>query len=318
MSCEVITYSDDIAFVASSTKIDSKQILSQADNWFSVNSMKINEKKSKTLSQCGTLKYLGVHMNRHYTWTLHIEYLEEKLKDAIEAIRNAKEEKKRDVYFKKFHTKIAYATILWGNAKEAENIFKKQIEAVALLSGSTSVDKQVFKANNIMTLHSLYIQQCLRFVHKLRSDPSSHNQYLKDFLPATAFELYNLVPHNFYKYDFNEFKVIIKEVCLSASFYNIQDFIAFDWTTKIPQVNVSIQNSEIQTLNEQLDEAVNKIRKTYFAKFQSILTNGNKLLMCSDGELQEIFDKQKRTMSLFLNTSDVEQKVFILINKSEP
>lgn len=319
--CEVVMYSDDIAFVVSSKSTSKaekirKRMLATIEMWCANNGMAINKKKSQSLPKMDCFRYLGVEINCEYTWNSHVEYLRKALNIGIRKIQKADKNQRESAYFKSFYIKLMYAILLWGNTPEAAEIFEIQKEAVRLIGRNTMIERDIFIQKKIMTLPSLYIQQCLRFLHKLNCNEYRHNQYLRNCVPATAKELYNSLPAHVRSYEFNDFKGKIKNVCLSQAFYNLQEFTEFDWSMKSLPGNEFTRTSYVNRFKRELDNAVEKIlsrsidETTYFVKFQSLLVKDYTLPLCNEEDLNEIFELQKDVMALLLGIDRIDRAVF--------
>ena len=131
-------------------KID--KTMDQVLQWFEKNRLIINREKTiamsfhhiqnktynqpvikfydQTINYSTNTKFLGVWLEDNLKWTVHIQYLAQKLSRLCFAIQITTRvlglESLRNLYFAYFHSVITYGIILWGNSPQARLIFKLQ------------------------------------------------------------------------------------------------------------------------------------------------------------------------------------------------
>jgi hypothetical protein len=142
-------------------------------NWFAVNDLIINTEKTKALFFQGHslstihnpdlylntkaitytyhLKFLGVCITENLSWASHIQYLTQKLNEAIYLIKSLHDCVSlpilRNVYFIKFEAILKYDIIFWGgNQKDIQMIFKIQKKCL----------RQIKRVNNRVSWRGLF------------------------------------------------------------------------------------------------------------------------------------------------------------------
>lgn len=326
IASDVTIYGDDIAIIVSYNEFYDverrvKEALARFVTWTIANHMKINEEKSRMLPLEKDLKYLGVYINSQYVWNLHLQHLKEKLVVAINQIKNVTMDDRKAVYFRKFHFSLARDILLWGNAADAVDIFRQQKQAISLFEQAEIVSRNTFVTNKILTAPSLYIRQCLRFIHRQHCSQAKHNQYLKQYASPIAVQLYNCIPDHIRKYGCSKFDKEITMILLSQAFYNLQEFFQFNWKT-LSYLNIFNKKLHIMQLKWMLNEAITKIRtalmdkkkSTYFREFHSKLVD-DVLLLCNALELKDIFEMQKEAIRELLDGSSATVKDLFIRNR---
>lgn len=172
---------------------DVNSALAKVVNWFNVNNLLLNEKKTKCIKftiphvrQVETsvlikdeeLKpedntvFLGITLDAKLQWGPHIDKLSKKLSSAAYAVRKIRDltdlETARLVYFSYFHSVMSYGILLWGNAADIQTIFvlqKRAVRSIYKLSPRCSL-REKFKEINILTVPSQYIYENLLYAHK--------------------------------------------------------------------------------------------------------------------------------------------------------
>lgn len=197
--------------------------LSKVQDWFTVNNLALNPRKTKcinfSLSTIGaqndknitlnneTLKFvnntvfLGITLDSKLQWGPHIAQLSGKLSSAAYAVWKIRQltdvATARLVYFAYFHSILSYGILLWGRAADIESIFvlqKRAIRAIYRLRRHDSL-RQLFKDIKIMTVPSQYIYENIMFARKYNSqfakncDRHSHNTRIKNKISQPLFRL---------------------------------------------------------------------------------------------------------------------------------
>jgi len=104
---------------------ETEKATGEAREWFSSNTLKLNENKTKHLNittgtenQIKCAKFLGLQFNSQFKWNSHVNYLQTKLSTAIYIVRQMKKietyEATRAVYFAHFHSRATYGILVWG------------------------------------------------------------------------------------------------------------------------------------------------------------------------------------------------------------
>lgn len=225
--CDIVLFADDtsLIFKVDRSKVNFDDInasLSLVFNWFTVNNLLLNSKKTKcikfslpsvrhtptnieineeALTLVNSTTFLGLNIDANLQWGPHIVTLAGKLSSAAYAVRTirrlADEATARLVYFSYFHSVMSYGILLWGKAADIQVIFVLQKRAVRAIYKMKSRDslRQKFKEINILTVISQYIYENLLYTHKnmaffkKKSDVHSINTRNKNKLYIPKFRL---------------------------------------------------------------------------------------------------------------------------------
>lgn len=172
---------------------DINKTLMELKNWFTVNNLVLNAKKTKCvkfslhnvckiqpkisidkelLEVVDSTVFLGITIDSKLQWGNHIKNLASKLSSAAYAIRRIRRLTNMDtarlVYFAYFHSIMSYGIMVWGRAADIETIFilqKRAIRAIYNLRTRDSL-KDLFKNINILTAHCQYIYEIIIYVRK--------------------------------------------------------------------------------------------------------------------------------------------------------
>lgn len=161
--------------------------------WFSVNNLVLNAKKTKLLrfsppntrlsplnieldarklEIVNSTSFLGINIDFRLQWGSHIEGLAKRLSSAAFAVKNIRKITNQDtarlVYFAYFHSIMSYGLLLWGSAADINRIFILQKRAVRFIYQLKPRDslQDLFKDIDILTLPSLYIFVNIMYVRK--------------------------------------------------------------------------------------------------------------------------------------------------------
>lgn len=165
-----------------------EKILTDANEWFAANKLKLNENKTQQLIISSkpkthqTVKFLGMHLNSAVTWDDHIQKTCNKLASAVYSVRRVKSistfEAAKMAYHANFHSRATYGIFLWGaSTSEVNKIFNLQKKVVRILGDLKHRDscRKVFKELKILTIPSSYILSCLVYVHSHLSEFNKNN-----------------------------------------------------------------------------------------------------------------------------------------------
>ena len=116
-----------------------------------------------------TTKFLGMWLDHHLNWSIHIEKLTTKLTRNINLLKHSKnlmtKDCKRLVYFAHIQSHIKYGIILWGNAISSNQLLKLtniQSKCVSYLDRTCD-----FKSLKILKISSLIDLENCKFGYKL-------------------------------------------------------------------------------------------------------------------------------------------------------
>ena len=117
-----------------------------------------------------SVKFLGVHIDAGLTWRAHGDALARRLCSASFALRRLSEsvsiDALRTTYFSLFESHLLYGLLTWGHSAIMTRIFGIQRRAIRVLDGrGYREDCRVsFVRLGVLTLPSLYILQCLKYI----------------------------------------------------------------------------------------------------------------------------------------------------------
>lgn len=187
--CDIVLFADDTSLIFKVSRKDPNfdvvnSSLAQVLNWFKVNNLLLNSKKTKCIKfsmpnvkSPGTnlvlnnesvlivesTVFLGLTLDCKLQWGAHISCLAGKLSSAAFAVRKVRQltdvETARLVYFSYFHSVMSYGILLWGKAADIETIFvvqKRAIRSIYNLGSRVSL-RERFKEIGILTVASQYI-----------------------------------------------------------------------------------------------------------------------------------------------------------------
>ena len=105
-------------------------------------------------------------------WKSHIEIILPKLSSACFAMRSIKpfvsQQMLKTIYYSKFHMRILYGLIFWGNSSYSARVFGIQKRMIRIMAGRGTRDscRKLFGYLDILPLPSLYIFSILCFFKK--------------------------------------------------------------------------------------------------------------------------------------------------------
>lgn len=225
--CDIVLFADDTSLIFKVDRLkdnfdDVNSSLAQVLDWFTVNNLLLNAKKTKcikftlpnvvlkptnivingeSLKLVDSTSFLGLNIDSKLQWGPHIKALAGRLSSAAYAVRTIRwltdEATARLVYFSYFHSVMSYGIFLWGKAADIQTIFvlqKRAIRAIYKMKPRESL-RERFKEINILTVISQYIFENLMYTHKhiasfkKNSDAHSINTRNKNRLYIPKFRL---------------------------------------------------------------------------------------------------------------------------------
>lgn len=197
-----------------------------------------------------SVRFLGVTVDNNLKWYNHIEELNNKLKSVIYSMNVLKKHVNLDVlkiiYFSNFQSLLSYGIIFWGNSQHVNRVFviQKLVLRIMMGMGYRESCRGMFKANNILTVHGLYIFRILLFIKKnphyfdkFKSNNNTRNTvtyfYPNHNLTMTergalymGMKLFNSLPRNLRSTDHHEnFKKELYRVLIKWEPYTVEEFI---------------------------------------------------------------------------------------------
>ncbi len=275
---ELVVYADDVAVVVSAPTLGLLQtkvtdVVNKISNWCCQNRLMLNKNKTKCifyskrrllpedfdfqlnfpLNIDSQVKFLGVFFDREVRWSLHIDFLANKLKSGIFALRLLK--KSLDiktlflVYNALVQSHVRYNILLWGCCADVERILilqKRALRVILNLDGRTSC-RPFFSSERILTAPSLFILEavkyCLRNKMKYPLNNETHNYHTRNAdsikTPKHNLQLFEHSPYfiaqkiyshlgHIVRYRENEKAVLldVTKVLIDNSFYNLEEFFS--------------------------------------------------------------------------------------------
>lgn len=255
-------FADDTSFITKGeTEVQTSQkqttVLKEAKLWFESNKLKINEEKtqiitfSKLIGEPASVKFLGVHIDNKLNWSTHIAETCKRLSGALYSVRRmqniATKETAKVTYYSNFHSVATYGILLWGMASDASKVFLLQKRALRILGNLsyTHTCRDAFKKEKILTLPSVYILNCVKYVHCNPSEfPKNCDTHSINTRAKEAFKipyhrlvktqqgvdywgvkLYNSLPTEIKKLPPKKFLSTLKQELIKHSFYSVQEFL---------------------------------------------------------------------------------------------
>lgn len=152
------------------------------EDWFRANGLTLNASKTQTLLfslrksyegiiSVGSAKFLGIVLDSKLLWGPHSEYVLRKLSKYIFLVRSLRPLVSGHVLLRAYYALVdsvlRYGILAWGHSPAAQDLFAFQRRAVRVVAsvGYRDCCRHSFKALGILTLPSLYILECLKFMH---------------------------------------------------------------------------------------------------------------------------------------------------------
>lgn len=227
-------------------------------DWFASNQLALNAAKSETiifglnenLNYQKSVKFLGVILDPKLNWNDHVDYISGKIAKNIYVIRNLRPVVSDVVLLMAYHSLIEshlrYSILSWGHAPAAKRLFRLQRRVVRVIAGLRYRQdcRGAFVRLKMLTLPSLYIYECLRYVRRnigqfsLRSyvhDRSTRNceemvvpyhrlSATRTGLSYYAPMFYNCLHNSFRDLSEKEFTARVLKILKSKAFYSIEEF----------------------------------------------------------------------------------------------
>jgi hypothetical protein len=134
--------------------------------------------KGSQVDVCTSGKLLGLVVNNNMSWSEHCDKVANKLRSLtfLFTILREKitEQMLKVVYYAYINSHILYSLVIWGGSSHTKKVFLAQKRVIRSMSGlrywrsNAALDscKPLFKKYNILTVYSLYILECMKFVKK--------------------------------------------------------------------------------------------------------------------------------------------------------
>jgi hypothetical protein len=123
--------------------------------------------KDRQITYASGTKFLGIWLDKNFTWDLHRDNLVCKLSKLCCALRTSRnlidDNVARIMYYAYFYPVLKYGIVFWGISKNYKKVFILQKRAMRVLANvsRTTNCKPSFRASKIMTLPCMYIYEIL-------------------------------------------------------------------------------------------------------------------------------------------------------------
>ena len=210
----------------------------------------------KSLEQVKTTKFLGVYLDNSLNWDYHTDVLCKKLSPVCFALYRLRSITNREVllsyYYAQFYSRVVYGIEFWGTSCHFERVFKMQKKAIRNIAGvnKRTSCRRFFKELKIMPLPCIYVFMIitltkLNIEHLLRNNHNhsydtrgqldllipEHSLSLYEKSPKyMGIKLFNKLPIHLKQINsIHKFKKELKQLLLDNVFYDIQEFLNFDF-----------------------------------------------------------------------------------------
>jgi hypothetical protein len=148
----------------------------------------------KTIPQVSSTKFLGVYIDQHLKWKVHIEEINKKITKNIGILKRISHVIPSHIllnlYFTLIYPYLTYCNIVWTSTyiTNLNNLIISQKKAVRVVTKSprNSHTKPLFAQFNLLNVTQLRFVQTCEFMYKYRNN----------LLPPSFSSYFNLVPHN--------------------------------------------------------------------------------------------------------------------------
>lgn len=261
-NCSVFIYADDttILLKGDPDELQAKkdEVLLSAEDWFDSNKLKLNTDKTQSLTigmnqvhLDEKVTFLGLTVDNKLTWSNHVQGLCGKLCRAIYSIRTLKSisthQAAKLAYYANFHSLASYGIIVWGMSSEADRVQilqKRALRTLCSLSSRVSC-REYFKREKILTITSVYILSCVKFVHanlsrfiknedlhsyKTRNRnamviPLHRLKSTQQGIDYWGVKLYNQLPESVKSLSINKFAKAVKKLLIEKTYYSVNEFL---------------------------------------------------------------------------------------------
>lgn len=277
-NCEITNYADDTnLLIHSESMVDlmakAEYYFLKAENWFLINKQILNKEKTNVvffktsrstmdtpslvslgggaLDVSAECRFLGMRLDESLIWHHHVDYVCGKINSACYSIRMMSKYVSKNVlktlYFANIESHIRYGIILYGNSRDINRIFVAQKRAIRILLELKALEscRGKFRQANLLTVHAVFIQECLLFLFKNKHlfseciPQGNYNTRFHNYVypkhRLTLFEkgpmyncirFYNHLPCDIKKLeDLKEFKKGVNAILVRNEPYNLLEFL---------------------------------------------------------------------------------------------
>lgn len=270
-------FADDIAVVITKDATldlndEINATVSKVIDWMNKNNLKANLDKTRyiqfynrhkfinnlnitynnnTLNECNSITFLGLNVDNQCSWNLHIDITCSKINRFSYALWRLTKICNLKTALQAYHgyvaSNIRYCIPLWGNSSHINRVFiaqKQCVRAMCNIHPLTSC-KPFFQKHNILTVPSIYIQECCLFVKKHPQLYKSCGEYCqfntryptKLMLPSIntryyhtncypmTIRIFNKIPNSIRDLPLTQFKRKLYLWLIDKAYYSVQEFL---------------------------------------------------------------------------------------------
>lgn len=202
-----------------------------------------------------SVKFLGTMIDSKLCWDHQIKHICKRLNYAYFALRQLKSifniKSLINVYYALAYSHLSYNIVSWGAASSINRVFILQKRLIRLLFGIAPRDscRPYFKNNKILTIHSIYILNTIKFVKKnlsnfeINSDTHSYNTRQGHLLKTSSYnttlykkspnhagiKMYNKLPPEIKTINsINKFTSCLKNFLAVNCFYSVEEYMNYE------------------------------------------------------------------------------------------
>lgn len=143
-------------------------------------------KCSTKINSSDSVKYLGVFIDSHLKWQVHINYVVGKVRKCLYKFYQLREflplKVLKTVYVALIESLLSYGILVWGaaynNVLQPLIVLQRQVLKIILHKNRIYPTKQIFNDVDVLTVRQIYIKSCLKYLHKNSTykNPLPHNK----------------------------------------------------------------------------------------------------------------------------------------------
>jgi Reverse transcriptase (RNA-dependent DNA polymerase) len=156
------------------------------------------EIEENTVEIVNSSKLLGVMLNKNMNWSEQCDKVANKLRSItyLFTMLNEKvsESALKQVYYSYAQSHVLYSIIIWGGSTHMSDVFTAQKRVIRAMAGkrywrsncALESCKPLFKKYEILTVYSLYILECLKFLKKFPQNFKKYSEMPQSVRGATT------------------------------------------------------------------------------------------------------------------------------------
>jgi hypothetical protein len=259
-------YADDTTLLTHHSDIttlehSAKNSVSLAAEWFSANSFLLNNDKTQTVifslrhipefhDVTNVVKFLGVHIDQHLSWSHHIKHLCTRLSRLTFLFRKLIDvipfDYVKTTYYSLFQSALNYGILFWGNSSHVNDVLLIQKKVVRIMAKVNAREhcRPIFVSLRILTVINLYIYNAMLHSfknlnkHAVRGDVHNFNTrhrqridipYVRLEKTKASYEIVGLkclnkMPIEVLQLPYKSFKTNALNWLTANPFYRIEEF----------------------------------------------------------------------------------------------